>query len=60
MCPTSNITMDHYSIIMNKTAIFGIFLLTSLLTGTALNTNMFSPVLAAVGQGIGTIRLQLR
>src|SRR5918993_705332 len=53
MCPTSNITMNQYSIIMKKTAIFGIFLLTSLLTGTVLNMNMFSSALAAMGgQGI--------
>src|SRR5687768_15984967 len=44
--------MNHYSIIMKNTAIFGIFLLTSLLTGTTLNMNMFSPALAATGQGI--------
>ena len=35
---------------MNKSAIFGLFLLTSLLMGTSLNMNMFSP---AMGQGMG-------
>ena len=34
---------------MNKSAIFGLFLLTSLLMGTSLNMNMFSP---AMGQGM--------
>ena len=38
---------------MNKSAIFGLFLMTSLLAGTALNMNMFSPAMAAMGNGIG-------
>ena len=42
--------MYYYNILMNKSAIFGLFLLTSLLMGTSLNMNMFSP---AMGQGMG-------
>jgi hypothetical protein len=38
---------------MNKSVIFGLFLLTTLLTGTALNMNMFSPAMAAMGHGMG-------
>ena len=38
---------------MNKSAFFGLFLLTSLLMGTSLNMNMFSPAIGAVGQGMG-------
>ena len=38
---------------MNKSAIFGLFLMTSLLAGTALNMNMFSPAMAAMGNGMG-------
>ena len=38
---------------MNKTAIFGLFLMTSLLAGTAVNMNMFSPAMAAMGNGMG-------
>ena len=37
---------------MNKSAILGLFLLTSLLMGTSLNMNMFSPAMGAVGQGM--------
>ena len=38
---------------MNKLAIFGLFLMTSLLAGTALNMNMFSPAMGAIAQGMG-------
>jgi len=38
---------------MNKSAIFGLFLLTSLLMGTSLNMNMFSSAMGAMGQGMG-------
>ncbi|MGZ5489766.1 MAG: hypothetical protein ACXW2E_05515 [Nitrososphaeraceae archaeon] len=38
---------------MNKSAIFGLFLLISLLMGTSLNMNMFSPVMGAMGQEMG-------
>ena len=38
---------------MNKSAIFGLFLMTSLLAGTAVNMNMLSPAMAAMGQGMG-------
>ena len=38
---------------MNKSVIFGLFLLTSLLMGTSLNMDMFSPAMAAMGQGMG-------
>ena len=43
---------------MNKSAIFGLFLMTSLLAGTAFNMNMFSPAMAAMGSGNGTILQQ--
>ena len=38
---------------MNKSAIFGLFLMTSLLAGTALNMNMFLPAMGAMAQGVG-------
>ena len=53
MCTISNITMYYYNILMNKSAIFGLFLLTSLLMGTSLNMNMFSPAMGERGQGMG-------
>ena len=53
MCPTCNITIYYYNVLMNKSAIFGLFLLTSLLMGTSLNMNMFSPAMGAMGQGMG-------
>lgn len=53
MCTISNITMYYYNILMNKSAIFGLFLLSSLLMGTSLNMNMFSPAMGAIGQGMG-------
>jgi hypothetical protein len=53
MCTISNITMYYYNVLMNKSAIFGLFLLTSLLMGTSLNMNMFSPAMGAMGQGMG-------
>jgi hypothetical protein len=53
MCPTGNITMYYYNFLMNKSAIVGLFLLTSLLMGTSLNMNMFSPAMGAMGQGMG-------
>jgi len=53
MCTICNITMYYYNILMNKSAIFGLFLLTSLLMGTSLNMNMFSPAMGAIGQGMG-------
>jgi hypothetical protein len=53
MCPTCNITIYYYNVLMNKSAIFGLFLLTSLLMGTSLNMNMFSPARGAMGQGMG-------
>ena len=34
---------------MNKSVIFGLFLMTSLLVGTLLNMNMISPAMAAMG-----------
>ena len=53
MCTISNITMYYYNILMNKSVIFGLFLLTSLLMGTSLNMNMFSPAMGAMGEGMG-------
>jgi hypothetical protein len=38
---------------MNKSAIFGLFLLISLLMGTSLNMDMFLPAMASMGQGMG-------
>ena len=52
MCPTQNITIYHYNVLINKSGIFDLFLLTSLLTGTILNMNMFSPAMGAMGQGM--------
>ena len=49
MCPTSNITMYWYNLLMNKSVIFSLFLMTSLLVGTLLNMNMISPAMAAMG-----------
>ena len=37
---------------MHKSAIFGLFLIASLLMGTSLNINMFSPGMATKDQGI--------
>src|SRR5688500_16871612 len=34
---------------MNKTVIFSLFLMTTLLVGTSLNMNMISPAMAALG-----------
>ena len=45
--------MYYYNILMNKSVIFGLFLLTSLLMGTSLNMNMFSPAMGAMGEGMG-------
>ena len=53
MCPTCNITIYYYNVLMNKSVIFSLFLLTSLLMGTSLNMNMFSPAMGAMGQGMG-------
>jgi len=53
MCTISNITMYYYNILMIKSVIFGLFLLTSLLMGTSLNMNMFSPAMGAMDQGMG-------
>ena len=38
---------------MNKSVIFSLFLMASLLMGTSLNMNMFSPAMGAMGQGMG-------
>ena len=38
---------------MNKSVIIGLFLMASLLVGTSLNMNMFTPAMAAIGQGMG-------
>ena len=46
MCPTSNITMYCYNVLMNKSAIFGLLLIGLLLMGTSLNMNMFSTAMA--------------
>ena len=45
--------MYYYNVLMNKSTLFGLFLLTSLLMGTSLNMNMFSPAMGAMGQGMG-------
>ena len=47
MCPNSNITMYWYNVLMNKSIIFSLVLMTSLLVGTSLN--MISPAMAAMG-----------
>src|SRR5918994_2139820 len=47
MCPTSNITMYSYNLLMNKSVIFSLFLMASLLMGTSLNMNMFSTAMAS-------------
>src|ERR687897_3827470 len=46
MCPTSNITMYCFNVLMNKSVIFSLFLMASLLLGTSLNTNMFLTAMA--------------
>ena len=38
---------------MNKSVIIGLFLMASLLVGTSINMNMFTPAMAAIGQGMG-------
>src|SRR5688500_19009200 len=38
---------------MNKSVIIGLFLMASLLVGTSINMNIFTPAMAAVGQGLG-------
>ena len=54
MCSTCNITIYYYNVLMNKSAILGLFLLTSFLMGTSLNMNTFSPAMGgAMGQGMG-------
>jgi hypothetical protein len=53
MCPTCNITIYYYNVLMNKSVIFSLFLMASLLMGTSLNMNMFSPAMGAMGQGMG-------
>src|SRR5919112_3629435 len=53
MCPTSNITIYHYNLLMNKLVIFSLFLMASLFMGTSLNSNMFLPAMGAMDQGMG-------
>src|ERR671910_609017 len=47
MCPTCNITIYYYNLLMNKSVIFSLFLMASLLMGTSLNMNMFSTAMAS-------------